>query len=65
MYQVVLGQDNDDFVGAESDDPWEAKRAAEDWLKKIKKNGASTYVYIVTPAGSRVYPPFEMSNPES
>lgn len=53
-YQVILGQDNDDYVGGETSTLDEAVHIARRYYDQIKKGLLPTYIYIVKPDGERL-----------
>jgi hypothetical protein len=58
MFQVILGQEGDDYVGSSRKSLSEAVKDAEMFLKQLGENKLGTYIYILTPDGTRLYPPW-------
>lgn len=62
LFQIVLGQDGDDYVGGSAEDLIKAMEIANNFAKKV--NGRpiasnTTYIYVLTPAGDRINVPYQ------
>lgn len=53
-YQVILGQEGDDYDGGAGDTLDEAIGIARRWYDQIKAAHAPTYIYIEKPDGERI-----------
>lgn len=65
MFQVVLGQDGDDFVGGSAKDLVRAMEIADRFAKQINKRPVAertTYIYLLTPSGERINVPYQTFN---
>jgi hypothetical protein len=58
MFEVILGQEGDDYVGSSRRNLTEAIKDAEMFLKQLGENKLGTYIYISTPEGTRLNPPW-------
>ena len=62
MFQVVLGQDGDDYVGGSAKDLVKAMEIADGYAKQINEQPIAertTYIYVLTPAGERINVPYQ------
>ena len=62
MFQVVLGQDGDDFVGGSAENLVKAMEIANGYAKKANERPlaqSTTYIYILTPSGERINIPYQ------
>lgn len=65
MFQVVLGQDGDDYVGGDAKDLIEAMEIADGYARQVNERPVAektTYIYVLTPSGERINVPYQTLN---
>ena len=62
MFQGILGQDGDDYVGGSAKDLAKTMEIADGYARRINERPIAehtTYIYVLTPADKRINVPYQ------